>query len=155
MLTLCDSTKQFSKKQLLNDHVWMKLGFQQSKRQSWGKKPILRTPRIADGLEKHQLHNCIHPRTLFQYITLTTLAAALSYQIYIHQADNNMTKIKNLLIHRNLPNWSSGPFGYLAPCLFLLYYEHHFYDYQQLEHTRFAFLGTWKEALLCIPVLHK
>lgn len=64
-------------------------------------------------------------------------------------------QIIKLLIYSNLPNWNSGLFGYPIPCLYLLYYEHNLYDYQQLEHTRFAFLSIWKKASLFISVLHK
>lgn len=65
-----------------------------------------------------------------------------------------MIKIKKLLIHSNLPR-NSGLFRHPTPCLYLLYYEDNLYDFQQLEHSRFDFLGNWKTPSLFIPVFHK
>lgn len=69
------------------------------------------TPRIAGSLEKHQFLNSIYPRPPWQSVTVTTTGSSCElaesvkdalYQIYTDLGDNNMTKIKKLLIHSNL-----------------------------------------------------
>lgn len=115
------------------------------------------TPRIAGRArkppipqEQQKIMAVCHPDHTGSSPELAESVKDALYQIYIDQEDNNMTKIKKLLIHSNLPSRNSGLFRHPSPCLYLLYYEHKLYEYQQLEHNRFAFLGIWKTASLFI-----